>query len=69
MGRLILITCIVDELDRYMRSTGKKRLVVSNGIDEDTGRSVTVPCDPPYHFPGAYFDRDLHEWVIEEKER
>lgn len=51
---IILITC----WDEYTN-----RLVVSHGVDEETGRNVILPCNPPSYFK-ATFNHDIGEWVI-----
>ncbi len=62
---IILITGWFDEFDRYGHRTGKKEFLVSHGIDPDTGRTVITSCDPPSRIPGARFDDDYQEWVID----
>lgn len=64
MGRIICITCWTDQLGPQGRPTGRKELVVSHGINEDTGRTVILPCEPPAAL-GATLDRNLNEWVLD----
>lgn len=66
MSRLILITEWFD-IYRNGYKTGEKELLVSYGIDEDTGRSVVVPNDPIGYFDGVKFDKELNEYVLENK--
>ena len=63
MGRIVCITGLFSILDRNGWPTGKKELLVSHGIDEDTGRSVCLPCEHPNRL-GAVFDTILGEYVL-----
>ena len=58
MSRLIVIAEIDDE-------TGK--LVTSHGYNEDTFEHVVLPVDHP-SLLGAYFDGDIGEWVIPDRD-
>lgn len=44
--------------------TGREELIVSHGVDVDTGRMVILPCEPPQSL-GATFDENLGEYVLE----
>ena len=57
MGRIICITGM------FSTSTGRRELLVSHGIDEDTCRAVPLPCEHPQGL-GAVFDETLQEWVL-----
>ena len=47
------------------RTTGRKQVIVSHGIDEQTGRHVILPQEPPERI-GAVFDANIGEFVITE---
>jgi hypothetical protein len=64
MSRVICITGTFDVLKRGV-PTGAKEFVVSHGINEETGRTVILPTEHPAQL-GAKFDRQLHEWVLED---
>lgn len=54
--------CIVEnETDQ---KTGRKQLVVSHGIDEETLRSIPMPQVHPAEL-GAKYDLSIGEYVIE----
>lgn len=59
MSRVIVI--VVSEISER---TGRKELVVSHGVDEDTGRLVVLPQEDP-RVLGAKFDPRLGEYVLE----
>lgn len=63
MGRIIVITCFINENDPW-----KRKLVASHGVDEDTGRSVCLPSESPSSL-GATFDPEVGEWVLPEIQR
>lgn len=56
---IICITC-------YEQIRGTKTLIVSHGVNYNTGRVVILPCEPPDRL-GAEFNSVLHEWVIYDK--
>ena len=59
MSRIICITY-------YERnSSNEKKLLVSHGIDEKTGKTVILPNESPLSL-GAKWDFELNEWVIYE---
>ncbi len=64
MSRIICITGHFPIL-RNGIPTGKTEFVVSHGVDEDSGRNVCLPCEPP-HLLGARFERDHGEWVLDD---
>lgn len=66
MSRIVCITTTVPEM-RNGVTTGERRFVVSHGIEEDTGRSITLPSEHPAVL-GATLDRDLNEWVLADKD-
>lgn len=43
--------------------TGREELVVSHGIDEHTGKTVILPCEPPERI-GAKFNAEIGEYVL-----
>lgn len=49
----------------YLRNekTGLKSLVVSHGIERESGRQVVLPCEHPKDI-GAIWNAELREWVI-----
>lgn len=53
------VVVVVEEVDER---TGKKRLVVSHGIDQ-FGKQFVMPQIPPDQI-GAKFDPDRGEWMI-----
>lgn len=59
---VILITCMA-EIYKDGYPTGRQELVVSHGIDEATGRSITVSCEHPQSL-GGVFDSQRGEWVL-----
>lgn len=63
MGRILCITGMFDVTDHNGIPTGKKELLVSHGIDEDTGKAVILPCEHPARL-GAQIDIDLNEYVL-----
>lgn len=63
MGRIICITGFFDVTDYRGRPTGKKELLVSHGVDEDTGKTVILPCEHPARL-GAKIDLELNEYVL-----
>ena len=65
MSRIILISSWFPKYDKSWFETGKKEFLVSHGIDEDTGRNVILPCEPPQYFEDAKFDSELNEWYLE----
>lgn len=62
MGRIVVITGYFDVMESG-RPTGKKELLVSHGVDEDTCRTVVLPSEHPREL-GAAFDSKLCEWVL-----
>lgn len=58
MTMIIVITCKA----RNFR-TGREELIVSHGVDEDTGKTVILPCETPESI-GATFDPELREYVL-----
>ena len=58
MSRIICITY-------YEKSTpnSEKKLLVSHGVDEKTGKNIVLPNVPPASL-GAFVDLELNEWVI-----
>jgi hypothetical protein len=46
--------------------SSEKELLVDFAYDELTGQSVVVPCSNPT-FLGATFDKELGEYVLEDK--
>jgi hypothetical protein len=62
-GRIICITGLFECVDRYGQTTGDTELLVSHGVDEDTGKVVILQCVHPREL-GAVMDPDLREWVI-----
>lgn len=43
--------------------TKRKSLVVSHGVDRETGKQITLPTEHPREL-GATFNEELREWVI-----
>lgn len=64
MSRVICITGWFEKFDKAGHPTGELEFLVSHGIDEDTGKSVTLPCCDP-RWLGAKIDPDINEYVIE----
>lgn len=60
---IMVITHIVNELDRIGLPTGKKKLVASHGVDIDTDRIVIMPNEHPTQL-GAVFDDEYMEYII-----
>lgn len=48
--------------------TGRWETICSHGIDESTGRTVTLPSVTPQSI-GAQFDAELNEYVLSQPER
>jgi hypothetical protein len=42
-----------------------KRLIVSCAFHADTMKAVIVQNVPPEQIPGAYYHKELNEWVID----
>lgn len=61
---IIVITGWFGEYDRHGMKTGKKIFGVSHGVDEETGRTVILPCVNAPMDLGAKFNNDIGEWVI-----
>ena len=62
---ILLVTGWFDKTDQYGRRTGEKEFLVSHGIDLNTDQTVITSCDPPSRIPGARFDNNYQEWVID----
>jgi hypothetical protein len=62
-GKKMIIVITVKEKNQR---TGQEKLVVSHGIDEYTGKSVILPCEPPERI-GAKFDQEIGEYVLPER--
>jgi len=62
---IILVTGWFSQYDSNGYPTGKKEFLVSHGYDTITDRTVILPCEPPNRFPGARFNAELGEWVID----
>lgn len=60
---IILITGYFDICDVNGIPTGKKKFVVSHGVDSETFKHICLPCIPPLELGGVY-DHKLDEWVI-----
>lgn len=45
-------------------ATGQNRLIVSYGVEEETGKKVILPPEHPSDI-GAQFNTDLQSWVIQ----
>jgi hypothetical protein len=43
--------------------TGSKKIIVSHGIDESTGKSICLPPESPQNL-GAHFNQEAQEWVL-----
>lgn len=56
---MIIVITINEKNDR----TGRVELVVSHGIDERTGETVTLPCESPERI-GATFNAEIGEYVL-----
>lgn len=65
MSRIVCITTTVPVM-RNGLETGDRQFVVSHGIEEDTGRSITLPSEHPASI-GAVLDRQLNEWVLDDQ--
>lgn len=59
---IVLITTLV-----WNESRNVHELLVSHGIDYNTGKTIILPCDPP-HMLGGKFNKDLQEWVLYDKD-
>lgn len=68
MARIVLITGDFPIYDRNGVDTGRKEFVVSHGINEDTGQAVILPNQRPSQFGGAYFDQEIGEWVLPDRD-
>lgn len=55
---IILITTLEKD-----KKTGHDHLIVSHGVDFETGKNVILPCEPPQAL-GAVYDEDLLEFVL-----
>jgi len=60
MSRTILI------VNRFSAARGETELLVDYAIDEDSGKTITVPNVNP-KFLGATFDEEIGEWIITNK--
>ena len=60
MGRIIIITC-----QERNKRTGYMETIVSHGIDEDTGKNICLPSDPPANL-GAKYDATYGAWIIDD---
>lgn len=59
-----MMVVIVDkEIDKR---TGKEVLIVSHGVNQETGETVVLPCVSPQEI-GARLDMSLGEYVLDEK--
>lgn len=45
------------------QKTGRDQIIVSHGIDSDTGRNVILPQETPERL-GAVFDPSLGEYIL-----
>ena len=60
----MILVITMFETDRF----GKRKEVVSHGVDEITGLNVCLPCEHPTDL-GAWYCEDRHEWVLPSPER
>lgn len=61
---IILVTFMEKEEDATGYPTGKTRLIVSHGIDENM-KTVILPQEHPTTL-GARWSRTFNEWVLDE---
>lgn len=54
---------VVITINERNQRTGRDELVVSHGIDEATGKTVILPCEPPERI-GAIFNAEFGEYVL-----
>lgn len=62
---IIVIANTCKKLDRYGSPTGETEVLISHGVDMDTGNFVVLPNIPPWML-GAVFDSDIGEYVLEQ---
>jgi hypothetical protein len=48
--------------------TGRTEIIVSHGIDTNTGKLVIMPSEP-IHFIGAVFDKRIGKYVLHEENK
>lgn len=64
---IILVTGYFPVIDKHGYPTGYTELLVSHGIDDDTGFNVVLmhaPLDYYVNSCGAVFDKLYGEWVL-----
>lgn len=64
MARVICIAGNYPNYDEHGLPTGDEEFLVSHGIDEQSGTTVTLPWEHPETL-GAKFDVQIHEWVLD----
>lgn len=60
----MILVITMFETDRF----GKRKEVVSHGVDDITGLNVCLPCEHPTYL-GAWYCEDRHEWVLPSPKR
>lgn len=62
-SRIICITGMFYDTDKFGHRVGQPRFCVSHGIEEDTDRVVVMSSEHPTEL-GTVFDQEIGEWVI-----
>ncbi len=52
----------------FDKNVGAKTPIVSHGIDEETGKSVVLPCVHPADL-GAVYDKERREWILPDRQK
>lgn len=61
----VVIIIVITVKEKNQR-TVREELVVSHGIDEHTGKTVILPCEPPERI-GAVFNAEIGEYALSDE--
>lgn len=56
---------VITTMEKNERNNRMER-IISHGIDQSTGKTVILPCEPPETL-GAVFNPEIGEYILEEK--
>ena len=58
--KIYLITCVVDVEGRFGYPIGKREVLVSHGVGNNTLNNYCLPCDPPRAFNPEYDEQGVY---------